>query len=449
MRFNILIVDDEKNIREGLAGAVEIDGYRAYVANNGREALRILEMVEVDLVISDLRMPVMDGERLLKWLAASKPGIPAVILTGHGTVESAVRAMHSGAYDFLTKPVNLNHLSLVIKRALANRELARQYRELRLEVTKRHGTSNIVARSGAMIKLREVVAQVAPTRVAVLITGESGVGKELIVDALHRLSNRHDQPLIKVNCAALSPTLLESELFGHEKGAFTGAAGRKRGRFELADRGTIFLDEIGEIDQIAQVKILRVLQEKQFERVGGEETLEVDTRIISATNRNLHEAVATGKFREDLFYRLNALNLHVPPLRERKEDILPMAAAFIEEFSRENNKKIEGISPDALALLNGHDWPGNARELRNTIESAVALSRGKLIERGDLSGAILRRRNKESVQLMAGITLEDAEKKLIKLTLRENGGNRGKSSEMLGIDRKTLRRKIERYGITP
>ncbi|MFW5718181.1 MAG: sigma-54-dependent transcriptional regulator, partial [Spirochaetota bacterium] len=351
MKFNVLVVDDEKNIRAGLGKAIELDGHNVLLAQDGQEALDLLEEEEIDLIIADLKMPRLSGEELLRRVVESYPTLPVIILTGHGTIETAVQAMRDGAYDFLTKPVNLDRLSLLVKRALSTRELALQHRALQDELDQKRQFANIIGKSVEMNRIFDVVRQVAPTRASVLITGESGVGKELIADAIHQLSNRREKPFVKVHCAALSESLLESELFGHEKGAFTGAVARKRGRFELAHMGSIFLDEIGEIEQSVQIKILRVLQEKTFERVGGEQTLEVDVRIISATNKDLKTEIERGTFREDLYYRLNVVNIHIPPLRERKEDIPLLVSAFIKEFATENGKPVEGIDPKARALL--------------------------------------------------------------------------------------------------
>ncbi|MCK4516154.1 MAG: sigma-54-dependent Fis family transcriptional regulator, partial [Spirochaetaceae bacterium] len=350
MKFNVLIVDDEKNIRSGLGKAIEMDGHNVFLAEDGQRALEIVESEEVDLVIADLKMPRISGEELLRRIVQGYPTLPVIILTGHGTIESAVQAVRDGAYDFLTKPVNLDRLSLLVKRALSTRELVLQHRALQEELNQRREFANIVGKSAEMKRIFDVVGQVAPTRASVLVTGDSGVGKELIADALHNLSNRKQKPFIKVHCAALSESLLESELFGHEKGSFTGAVGRKRGRFELAHTGTIFLDEIGEINPSVQIKILRVLQEKEFERVGGEETLEVDVRIISATNKDLRAEIEKGTFREDLYYRLNVVNIHIPPLRDREEDIPLLAAAFVKEFAQENEKQVDGIDPKARSL---------------------------------------------------------------------------------------------------
>ncbi len=447
MKFNILIVDDEKNIREGLGKALELDGYNVFLAENGKEALDIVTNGEIDLIITDLKMPELSGEELLKRVASAYPAIPIIILTGHGTIESAVQAMRDGAYDFLTKPVNLDRLSLLVKRALANRELVLQNRALQEELKSRSQFANIIGKSEAMKKIFDVVKQVAPTRASVLITGESGVGKEMIADAIHYLSPRRDKPYVKVHCAALTETLLESELFGHEKGAFTGAIARKRGRFELANRGTIFLDEIGEVNQTIQIKLLRVLQEKKFERVGGEETIEVDVRILSATNKNLQEEIKKGTFREDLYYRLNVVNIHIPPLRERKEDIPLLIAHFLKEISRENNKQIDGIDSKARMALYNYHWPGNVRELRNCIESAVVMCKGNVITLDDLPPTVKNESDEDYIKLSSGITLADAEREIIRFTLRKLNGNKSKTAEVLGIGRKTLHRKIQEYGI--
>ncbi len=448
MTFNILIVDDEKNIREGLGKALEIEGYKVELANDGKEALSIMERTDIDLVVSDLKMPNLSGEELLKEIVRSYPTVPVIILTGHGSIETAVNAMRDGAYDFLTKPLNLDRLFLLVKRALSNRELVLQHRALQEEVAKRRHFKNIIGTSAPMKKIFEIVEQVAATKALVLITGESGVGKELVADAIQSLSNRKDKPFIKVHCAALSETLLESELFGHEKGAFTGAISRKRGRFELAHAGTIFLDEIGEINPTVQIKILRVLQEKRFERVGGEETIEVDVRIISATNKDLLEEIRKGSFREDLYYRLNVVNIHIPPLRERKDDIPLLVSSFLKEFAQENGKLIEGIDPKARQILYHYAWPGNVRELRNCIESAVVMCKGNIITADDLPPTIHSDSSDNSIHILLGSTMADAEKEIIIQTLRYHNGNKSKTAETLGIGRKTLHRKLSEFGLT-
>ncbi len=446
VKFTILVIDDEKNIRTGLQAALELDGYEVLLAEDGTTGLSLALNNEVDLVITDLRMPGVSGEEVLRRITTETPGIPVIVLTGHGTVENAVEAMRSGAYDFLTKPLNLDRLSLLVKRALQSRELVLQNRELEQEAEKRKSFEHIIGKSPSMLKLFDVVKRVAPTRASVLITGESGVGKELIANALHNLSTRKDNPIIKVHCAALAENILESELFGHEKGAFTGAVSRKRGRFELAHGGTIFLDEIGEINQSVQIKILRVLQEKMFERVGGEDTIEVDVRVITATNRDLEKEIAEGRFREDLFYRLNVVRIHVPPLRERKDDLPLMISAFVKEFAEENGKVIESIDPKARQALYAYDWPGNVRQLRNCIESAVVMTTGTVITLDELPPSIREMDEVPAITIPVGATMADAEREIIMQTLAAQNGNKSKTAEILGIGRKTLHRKLDEYG---
>ncbi|MDR0497842.1 MAG: sigma-54 dependent transcriptional regulator, partial [Treponema sp.] len=318
MKFRILVAEDEKNIREGLTEALELDNHEVVTAADGKEAYKRFQKGDIDLVITDLRMPGFSGEELLEKILTESPGFPVIVLTGHGTIETAVKTMRMGAWDFLIKPVNLDYLSLLVKQALDNRELLFKHRRLLEELAEHKRFKTIIGTSAAMRRVFDTTSRAAPTKASILITGESGVGKELVADAIHDLSNRKDKPLVKVHCAALAASLLESELFGHEKGAFTGAVSRKRGRFELANEGTLFLDEIGEIDQGTQIKLLRVLQEKKFERVGGEETIETDVRIVAATNKDLKGEIEKGNFREDLYFRLNVVNINVPPLRERK-----------------------------------------------------------------------------------------------------------------------------------
>jgi len=447
MKFTILIVDDEKNIRDGLAEAFGMEGYIPLTASDGQEAIALLDEQYIDLVVTDLKMPKVSGMELLQHIKRHWQNIPVIIITAHGDISEAVSAMQYGALEFITKPLDLEHLLKLTKNALEIRELSIKNQELREEVLAQQRISSIIGKSQAMRRIFDLVRKVAPTRASVLITGESGVGKELIADAIHNLSPRRDKPLVKVHCAALAESLLESELFGHEKGAFTGAQARKRGRFELADTGSLFLDEIGEINQNVQIKILRVLQEKKFERVGGESTLEVDVRFIAATNRNLKTEIAEGRFREDLYYRLNVVNIHVPPLRERREDIPLLAASFLHEFSQENGKEIEGFEPRARQALYAYDWPGNVRELRNCIESAVVMSSSHFITVDDLPPGPRSTQEKKEIHLPVLCTLEEAEKIIISETLAMLGGNKTKTAEVLSIGRKTLYQKIEEYGI--
>ena len=447
MKFTILVIDDEKNIREGLAADFEMDGYNVKVAASGQEGLDFIAKGDIDLVITDLRMPGISGEEVLRRVTTETPGIPVIVLTGHGSIDAAVQAMRDGAYDFLTKPLNLDQLGLIVKRALESRELKLQHTQLLQEVSTNKSLDNIIGKSAEMQRLLTTVRKVADTKASVLITGESGVGKEVIADALHSLSGRHENACIKVHCAALSETLLESELFGHEKGAFTGADSLHKGRFELAHGGTIFLDEIGEINQSVQIKLLRVLQEKKFERVGGQQTIEVDVRVIAATNRNLEEEVKAGRFREDLYYRLNVIHLEVPPLRERKDDIPLLISAFLDEFNRENGKQIAGLSQAAKSAIFKYDWPGNIRELRNCMESAVVMASGSEIALEDLPPSVSKASRSEAISVPMGITLEEAEKLIIEENLAANKGNKSKTADVLGIGRKTLHRKLAEYGI--
>ena len=443
MKFKLLVADDEKNIREGLAASLEMDGYETVCAAGGEEAWKLYGKGDIDLVITDLRMPGMDGEELMRRILAETPGFPVVILTGHGTVESAVNAMREGAWDFLTKPVNLDRLSLLVKRALENRELVMRHREMEEDLERGRLSQNMIGKSSAMRKVFDTINRVAATKASILITGESGVGKELVAGAIHELSPRKGKPLIKVHCAALSANLLESELFGHEKGAFTGAVSRRRGRFELANEGTLFLDEIGEIDQNIQIKLLRVLQEREFERVGGEETIETDVRIVAATNKDLKTEIEKGSFREDLYFRLNVVCIDVPPLRDRKEDIPIMAASFLKEFAAENGKTIEGIHEKVYSRLYAYNWPGNIRELRNCIESAVVMCRKNLITEDDLPPALQSTGDDGWVRVPLNISLDEAEKIIINAAIGFHKGNKSKAAEALGIGRKTLHRKID------
>lgn len=445
---SLLIADDEKNIRSGLELAFEDEGYTVVTAADGKEAWEKLQKNVIDLVITDLRMPEMDGYELLKRISAAYPTLPVIVLTGHGTIETAVETMRDGAIDFFTKPVDIDKLSLVVKKTIAASSLAEQNRKLAEEIEKlrkQQGYGKIIGKSGKIAALMQTVSQVAPTRATVLITGESGTGKELVADAIQSLSTRSDKPFIKVHCASLSQSLLEDELFGHEKGAFTGAVAQKKGRFELADTGTLFLDEIGEIDAATQVKLLRVLQERQFERVGGEKTLTVDVRVICATNRDLRKEVELGNFREDLYYRLNVVHVEVPPLRERKEDIELLSASFLSTFNREDGRKIEGFTPAARKAMFSYSWPGNVRELRNTVEAAVVLSRSNVIDIDDLPPQLRETNGESSISFSLPVTMEEAEKGLILETISFCKGNKTKAADLLGIGRKTLHRKLAQY----
>ena len=456
---SILIVDDEKNTRDGLERALRTT-YSVYTAESAQRALALLADYQIDILLTDLKMPGMDGMTLLQKALGRNPKLICILLTAYGNVETAVEAMKHGAYDFLMKPVNLDHLEMVITRALHSRDVESENVNLRVQLDDKYEMENIVGNSAPMAQVFDVIRQAAPTQATVLIQGESGTGKELVAHALHRLSTRAKGPFVAVHCAALAPSLLESELFGHEKGAFTGAAAQRRGRFELADGGTLFLDEISETDASVQVKLLRVLEEREFERVGGSEKVGVDIRLITATNKDLKTLVKDGKFREDLFFRLDVVNVTLPPLRDRIEDVPLLCGHFLQEFSLKNNKKIEGITPDAINLLSEYSWPGNIRELRNTMEKMVVLARGGKLTARDVPPNIRdAARNTvpggvTKVELGAGRdagSIAGAEKILIIAALKKHDGNRTKAAIDLGISRRTLHRKLREYekeGIT-
>lgn len=448
MKFTILIIDDEKNIREGLAADFEMDGYNVKIAANGKEGLDLLSKGDIDLVITDLRMPgSISGEQVLREVTTKMPGIPVIVLTGHGSIDAAVKAMQDGAYDFLTKPLNLEQLEVIVKRALEGRELKIKHTELLKQVSTQKKTDNIIGKSAAMQKVMSLVKKVADARISVLITGETGVGKEVVANAIHNLSSRSDKAFIPVVCSSLSETLLESELFGHEKGAFTNAESLHKGKFELAHGGTIFLDEIGEINMSVQVKLLRVLQERKFERVGGEEPIEVDVRVLAATNKNLEEEVKDGRFREDLYFRLNGIHIEVPPLRERKDDLPLLLNSFLERYNAENGKHITGFDNQARNALYKYDWPGNIRELQHCVESSVVMASGSEITLEDLPPSVSKASGIETISVPVGITLDEAEKIIIQENLAANKGNKSKTAETLGIGRKTLHRKLQEYGM--
>ncbi|MDR0551155.1 MAG: sigma-54 dependent transcriptional regulator [Spirochaetaceae bacterium] len=448
MESIVLIVDDEKNIREGLAEFLRQEGLNVETSPDGESALkRCRGGADIALVISDLKMPGMDGMELLKALKKETEGIQVIMLTGHGTIRDATEAMRLGAWDFFTKPIeDYDRLSIIVRRVIDNHKRYIRTRRLEEEVAERTRFRSIIGNSAAIRGVLDTVSRVAPARASVLITGESGVGKEMIADMIHHLSPRAEKPLIKVHCAALAESILESELFGHEKGAFTGAVGRRRGKFELAHEGTLFLDEIGEIEQNIQVKLLRVLQEKKFERVGGEDTIEVDIRLIAATNKNLLEEIKKGSFREDLYYRLNVVSVHVPPLRERKDDLPLLINTFVKQFAQENAKVVDGVDEAARARLYNYSWPGNIRELRNCIESAVVMTKGPLVREDDLPPTLRSVSADGFIQIPAGVTLDEAEQIIVARTLTELRGNKNETARQLGISRKTLYRKLTEWG---
>jgi two-component system response regulator AtoC len=448
----LLIVDDDKTTRDGLRLALK-DAYEVILAEDGLRALDILSTRDVAIVLSDVRMPGMDGLTLIQRALARTPGLICILLTAYGNVEMAVDAMKRGAYDFLTKPVNLDHLDLMLKRALRARTIESENLALRERLNDRFGLERLIGNAPVMRQVFDVIKQAAPTHATVLISGESGTGKELVAQAIHTLSPRSKGPLVAVHCASLSPTLLESELFGHEKGAFSGAMSQRHGRFESADGGTLFLDEISEIDLSIQVKLLRVLEERRFERVGGSKTLDVDIRLITATNKDLKNLVGQGKFREDLFFRLDVVNIMMPPLREREEDIPLLCGHFLKHFNQENGKAVEGLTPDAMQLLTTYAWPGNVRELRNTIEKMVVLARGNKLTVRDIPPSIAKQVGTVvAVSQKAGApasgqvhSLAAQEREMIFAVLEKNGQNITKAAMELGISRRTLHRKLNDY----
>jgi two-component system NtrC family response regulator len=444
----ILIVDDEKNYLVVLEALLSGEGYEVETANSGQRALGLVEEEEPDLVITDMRMPRLSGLELIQALAERAADLPVVVMTAYGTVENAVEAMKSGAVDYITKPFENRELLLTVERALRLRRLMTQNRLLREELGKGKGFGEIIGESRAMKEVFELVEKVAATKATTLITGESGTGKELVARAIHARSPRAGESFIAVNCMALTETLLESELFGHEKGSFTGASSRRKGRFELADKGTLFLDEVGEIPASVQVKLLRVLQERTFERVGGDQPITVDVRIVAATNRDLSRAVKEGIFREDLYYRLNVVRIDIPPLRERPEDLPALVAHFVGKYAGEVGRAAPEVSPEAMRRIYDHPWPGNVRELENALERAVILA-GPEIRPSDLPLEV--QPVKEEASLPTGMSLtealEDLEVRMIRRALAESEGVAARAAEALGLTKSNLAYKLKKYGL--
>ncbi len=448
MEKKILVVDDDLLLRDFLSETLNRSGYQVNLASTGEEALENIRKEDYDIILSDVRMPNMDGMELLKTTRNFLPDAKVVMMTAYGTVQNAVEAMKLGAYDYVMKPFSIDEIELVLKRALEHKQLLLENKLLRSEVIGKYRFDNIVGKSPQMQKIFELVETVADTKATVLITGESGTGKELIAKAIHYNSPRREGPFIRINCAALPEGLVESELFGHEKGSFTGAIRQSRGRFELADRGVLLLDEISEISLHLQGKLLRVLQEREFERVGSGIPIQVDVRIIATSNRDLDRLIEQGKFREDLFYRLNVVPIHIPPLRERKEDIPALAQHFLKKYNLENNRQIKGISQKVYEMFLSYFWPGNVRELENYIERAVVTAKGKILTPRDFPKELaLGRINLPSEEIEVGSTIYEAERKLILKTLKAQGGNRTKAAEILGISTRTLRNKLHEYGL--
>lgn len=443
MKKTILVVDDEKDTRELMARALSGD-YSVTTAADAELAIKALEAdPSIALMLSDVRMPGASGIELLKLAKSMRPRLACILLTAYGTVDQAVEAMKDGADDFIMKPVDLDQLEARVAKALKTSDLENEVATLRSQLDEKYGLENLTGNSEPMKKVFRLVRQAAPTEATVLIQGPSGTGKELVAHAIHNLSPRAHGPFVAVQCGALPDTLLESELFGHEKGAFTGAVARQIGRFEAADHGTIFLDEISEISPATQVKLLRVLETRTFTRLGGSEALHADIRIVAATNRNLRAYVDEGKFREDLFYRLNVVDIVLPALRDRPGDIPLLVSRFLNEFSAANGGKVTGITPAAMTYLESWRWPGNVRELRNTVEKMVVLSAGGRLDVDDVPEELRSSRN--SQPLGATGTLGETEKAKILATLREAGGNRTRAAQMLGISRRTIYRKLDEY----
>ena len=448
---SVLVVDDDPAHRTMLRTLLTGWGYGIAEADDGSTAIEMVHEKAFDLVLMDIRMIKVSGLEALTEIKAFNPAIPVIIMTAYSSVETAVEALKSGAYDYLTKPLDFDELRLAMERAMDHRQLKEENRLLRESLGNHFDIQNIIGRSPAMVRLLETVAQVAPSEATVLLTGESGTGKEMIAGAIHFNSPRKDGPFVKLNCAAITETLLESELFGHERGAFTGAHKRKEGRFRQAHGGSIFLDEISEMSLAMQVKLLRVLQEREITRVGGEEVIKVDVRLIAATNKDLLQEIEAGRFREDLYYRLNVVTLNMPPMRERREDIPLLAQHFLEMFSEKNRKQIKGFTPQAMDHLLKYEWPGNVRQLMNAVERGVVLSGSEYLDIEDLPLLLKDELSEEETHpkeaIPGDLPLDEVEKVSILKTLELTGGNKSEAARRLGITRRTLHKKLKRYGV--
>jgi len=442
----LLVADDDPGLRESLERTLTREGYRVVLASDGRAALERVQAGGVDLIVTDLRMPGLTGLELLRAAKAIMPDVDVILLTAFGTVEEAVKAMKDGAYDFLTKPFRREQLIKLVDKALERRDLIEQNKALKKQLEDIRAKGQMIGASPAFRRMLTLVDQIADSSATILIQGESGAGKELVARTIHERSGRRAGPFVAVNCAALPETLLESELFGYEKGAFTGAVGRKEGRFELASGGTLFLDEVADLSLVTQPKILRVLQEGEFERLGGTRTLQVDVRIVAATNQDLPEMVKEKRFREDLYYRLNVITVRVPPLRERHEDVRVLAQHYLRVYAAKNGRKLEGFSNEALERLESYAWPGNVRELENLIERTVLLARKDRIDAEDLPEEVagVKRPPRDAILELVGTPLADIEQRLLDETLRITGGNKTQAAKLLGIDVRTVARKLER-----
>ena len=442
----LLVADDDPGLRESLERTLTREGYRVVLASDGRAALERVQAGGVDLIVTDLRMPGLTGLELLRAAKAIMPDVDVILLTAFGTVEEAVKAMKDGAYDFLTKPFRREQLIKLVDKALERRDLIEQNKALKKQLEDIRAKGQMIGSSPAYRRMLSLVEQIADSSATILIQGESGAGKELVARAIHERSGRRAGPFVAVNCAALPETLLESELFGYEKGAFTGAAGRKEGRFELANGGTLFLDEVADLSLVTQPKILRVLQEGEFERLGATRSIQVDVRILAATNQDLVDMVKDKRFREDLYYRLNVITVRVPPLRERHEDIRVLAQHYLRVYAAKNGRKLEGFSNEALERLESYAWPGNVRELENLIERTVLLARKDRIDAEDLPEEVagVKRPPRDAILELVGTPLADIEQRLLDETLRITGGNKTQAAKLLGIDVRTVARKLER-----
>ena len=447
MKHRILIVEDEDKLRRVIQLQLQSKGFEVDQAGAAEDGLRLVE--GADLILTDLRLPGMDGLELIHRIRRQNSRIPIIVMTAFGTVENAVEAMKAGALDFLPKPFSMDHLMAVIGKGLEMRALRDENRALREELGRRYQFDNIIGRSAAMQEVFATIERVAPTRATVLLAGESGTGKDLIARAIHYHSPRRDRPFVKINCTTIPENLMESELFGYEKGAFTGATSSKPGKFEQADTGTAFLDEIGDVPPGIQVKLLRVLQEREFERLGSNKTRQIDVRIIAATNADLRAALEHGEFREDLYYRLNVVPIDMPPLRERKEDIPVLAAHFVSKYASEEGVSATSISEDAVQLLRKHHWPGNVRELENVIERSLLLSSGDRLEAADirLDTALLPNHAAVEPFLPEGVTLQEHEQALIRKALEQAKGNKSQAARLLGLTRNALRYRLSQMGL--
>jgi len=447
MKPNILVVEDEEKLRRVIELRLSGEGYEVTQAGTAEEALPLA--ARADLILSDLRLPGMDGLELLELLRRQNSAAPMILMTAHGSVGAAVEAMKAGAADFLEKPFALDHLSAVVHKAIEVRSLRDENRKLKEELGRRYEITNIIGRSTAMQEIFATVLRVAPTRATVLLAGESGVGKDLIARAIHHNSPRAGRPMVKINCTAIPENLMESELFGYEKGAFTGANVSKPGKFEQADHSTVFLDEIGDVPTQIQVKLLRVLQEREFERLGSNKTQHIDVRVIAATNQDLRAALEQGTFREDLYYRLNVVPIEIPPLRERGEDIPWLAEYFVKKLSPDTGSRVEGITQAALETLAGYSWPGNVRELENVIERSLVMARGTTLDAADIKldmGRQARALNAD-FSLPAGMTLDQYEQEIIRQALKKADGNKSHAARLLGLTRNALRYRLSQMGL--